>query len=396
MIKFIIESYSFKRIVLITLAFIGLTFIVSKLFDKAWGTRSYIPIINLEDVYKAPAWYDNFPEVNLKLTDKEKVCLEGNTKFKLADSQKDFNYYDTAFIKYPENTFEHTTKILLLFEGKETPDSISIVVSKSDDPKIFYKQVFYSSIKVNELNELSKNPAEFRTKKGNLVSDSLLKNNDTLINMAIKFFNENKDSLGLAECGTNSEIFKKICYDYNLPCRIISLQGGDADQSGYYNNIGYPLHVVCEIYSSKQNKWYVIDPSFGFRFRQKNSAEYLNAVEISQKYIFGRENDIEQDSILFTKRTVVGRDYFKFYENIFYKLGFEYSLLRKVFRVFFPEFNYHTYHYSNNYPPVKNGFNYIGIKTFMYFFLLIVYINSIMFIFINRLIKVKRPKTSEL
>jgi hypothetical protein len=390
--KFIIESYSFKKILILTAVFIGLTYLCSRLFDQAWGSRSSIPIINIEDVYKAPVWYDNYSRVNFELINRDRLCIEGNKKFKLKDSPKDYGFYDTLFIKYPDATFDHTTNIYLKFEDNPGLDSIVLVVSKSEDPEIFYKQIFYSSVIVNNLNELSKNPELFRIKKLDLVPDNLLVDNDTLIAQAFKYFNDNKDNLGLAECGTNSEIFRNICFKFNLPCRVIGLQGGDADQPGYYNFIGYPMHVVCEIYSSKHKKWYVVDPSFGFRFNHKNSSDYLNSVEISNMYVFGREKQINQDSVLFTKRTVVGRDYFKFYENIYYKLGMEYSILRKFLKVFYSEFNYHTYHYSNNYPPVKNGFNYIGAKTFMYFFLLILYINSIMFILIKRLVSIKKPK----
>jgi hypothetical protein len=390
--KFIIESYSFKKILIITAVFIGTTYLCSRLFDIAWGSRSSIPIINLEDVYKAPLWYDNFSRVNFTMLSKEKLCIEGNKRFKLKDSPKNYDYYDTVFVKYPETDFEYSNNIFLQFEDNPGLDSIRFVVSKSDDPKIFYKQIFNSTVIVNDLNKLSEKPEEFRIKKENLVSDSLLNNNDALIEAAFKYFNDNKDTLGLAECGTNSEIFRNICFKFNLPCRVIGLQGGDADQAGYYNFIGYPLHVVCEIYSSKHKKWYVVDPSFGFRFRQNNIPDYFNAVELSRKYIFNREKEVIADSILYTKRNVVGRDYYKFYENVYYKLGMEYSTLRKLLKAFYPEFNYHTYHYSNNYPPVKNGFYYIGVKTFMYFFLLILYINSIMFLFIKRLVSVKKPK----
>lgn len=393
MLRFIVKSQSFRNILIVTLLFIGLTYLGSKLFDLAWNSRSSIPIINIGDVYKAPVWYDNFSRVNFKLLDKHSLCIEGNKKFKMRDSRKGYEYYDTVYIHYPESTFEFTNNLYLEFEGTNTIDSITYVVSKSDDPEKFYKQIFYSSVIVNELNELSEDPELFRIKKENLTTPELLIDNDTLINTALKFFNDNKDTLKLAECGTNSEIFRNICFMFNVPCRVIGLQGGDADQAGYDNYTGYPLHVVCEVYSSKHKKWYVIDPSFGFRFTHKRTLEYLNAVEINNMYVFNRENEIMQDSVLFTKRTVVGRDYFKFYENIYYKLGMEYKTLRKLLRIFYPEFNYHTYHYSTSYPPVKNGFNYIGVKTFMYFFLLILYINSVMFVLIRRLMMVKKPKT---
>lgn len=394
MIRFIIESYSFKRIIILTVIFIGITFLFNKLFDVAWGSNSSIPIINLGDVYKTPLWYDNYPRINLKLVSREQLAIESNKMFKIKDSPKIFGYYDTVIIKYPESSFDNVNNIYFQFRDSNYPDSLSLVVSKSDDPKIYYKQIFNSSVFVNKLNDLSPEPEKFRIKSEDLVSTELLIDNDSLINAVFKYFNDNKDNLGLAECGTNGAIFRSICGQFNLPCRLISLQGGDADQAGYYNYIGYPLHAVCEIYSSKYRKWYVVDPSFGFRFRHNKSDDYLSAVEISNMYTFHRDNEIVQDSVLFTKRTVVGRDYFKYYENIYYTVGIKPRPVRAMLRVFYARFDFFLYHYSNYYPPSKDGLYYVGIKSFMYFFLLILYINSIMFIIIKRLIAVKKPKKS--
>ncbi len=174
---------------------------------------------------------------------------------------------------------------------------------------------------------------------------------------------------------------------------MINLQGGDVDQVGYNEYIGYPLHVVCEVYSSKHQKWYVIDPTFGFRFRHRTFHDFLNAVEISNKHTFRREDEIGQDSILLTKRTLVGKDYFKYYENvIFTKPEWKNKYLRKLGSVFYSNFNYYLYLFSNNFPPVKNGFYYVGIKTFMYFFMLILYINAVLFLLLRRLFLVKKPK----
>lgn len=392
MFRFIIESYSFKKILLLTTVFIIVTILSSKGFDMLWSSRSSIPIINIGVVYEPPVSYNNFSRVNLLLLDKNKLCIEGNKKFRSKDSPKGFEYYDTIHIKYPENTFEQSNNIFIQFEDSQNIDSIIYVVSKSEEPDKFYKQIFFSTVIINELNELSEYPDQFRINNENLVPFDLLVNNDTLINSALKYFNDNKDTLKLAECGTNSEIFRTICHTLNLPCRVIGLQGGDADQPGYDDFTGYPLHVVCEVYSSKNKKWYVIDPSYGTRFSRMDTVNYLNAVELNNIYVFGREKQLIQDSILFTKRTIVGRDYFKYYENIFYRLGMENKTLRRFLKVFFNAFNYHTYHYSSYYPPVKNGFNYIGIKAFMYFFLVILYINSVMFVIVIRLVKVKKPK----
>ena len=391
MLKFIIKSYSFKWLVIITIIFIALAVLSSKLFDLAWGSRSSIPILNINDIYKPPLRYDNFTRVNLKLVSKDQLAIEGNKKFKINEEHV-FDYYDTVKIYYPEASFEQLNKIYLQFEDSPAVDSIDLVISKSPEPTIFYKQIFYSSIIVQHINEFSKDPEEFRIKPEDLVSTELLSNNDTLINQVLKYFNDHKDSLGLAECGRNSEILRDICFKYSVPCRLIGLQGGDADQTGYYNAIGYPLHVVCEIYSSTYNKWYVIDPTYGFRYRQKNTSDFLNGVEISNMYAFMREGEILQDSILSTKRSTVGRDYFKYFENIAYKMGKGNQFLQKFLRLFYEGFNYNIYHYSNTNAPRKNGTYYIGIKSFMYFILLLLYINSIMFVLTGRLLSAKKPK----
>lgn len=392
MIRFIIESYIFKWLLGITVIFIIIFAASNKLFDLIWGSSSSIPIINLQDIYKAPVWYDNFSRINLKLLEPGKLCIEANKRFKNPYSNKDFDYYDTVFIKYPEATFDYKNVIFLQFRDSNLMDSLIFTISKSTEEKIYYNQVFFSTVIINELNNLSEEPEIFRINRQDLVPENLLNSNDTLIEQVFKYFNDNKDTLGLAECGKNCEVFRNICFMFNLPCRVISLQGGDADQFGYNNLVGYPLHVVCEIYSSKHRKWYVVDPSFGFRFKQEKTFDYLNAVEISNMYEFEREREIIQDSVLFTKRTVVGTDYFRYYENIYFAVGMENRFLRKIFKLLYPRFNYHMYHYSNKYPPVNNGFYYVGVKTFMYFFLLIVYINSIMFLLIKRLFGVKKPK----
>ena len=51
--------------------------------------------------------------------------------------------------------------------------------------------------------------------------------------------------------------------------------------------------------------------------------------------------------------------------------------LRKVVSLFYSRFNYFLYLYSNNLPIVKNGFYYVIIKTFMYIFMITLYINAI-------------------
>src|SRR4030095_10977828 len=392
MLRFIVSSYSFKWMVITSCIFIAITWLSSWIFDAAWGSNSTVPVRNLDDVYKPPPQYDNFYRVNLKLVSKDQVAIEGNEKFKLKDSRKDYDFYDTLKFNYPDSSYDKVNKIYFQFINTNSIDSIYLVISVSQTPKIFYNQIFYSSVIVYKLNQFSKNPANFRIKHEELVSSALLADNDTLINKVFKYFNDNIDALALAECGTNCQILRTLCSNFGVPCRIAGLQGGDANEPGYNSFLGYPMHNVCEIYSSKLRKWYVVDPTYGFRFIHNTSNDYLNAVEISNNYTFVRENEIRQDSILFTKRSLVGRDYFKYYENVFFKVQLDNKFLRKVLKLFYPRFIYYIYCYANNYPPVNNGFYYFGLKTFMYFFILILYINSVLFVLTKRLFSVKKPK----
>lgn len=394
MIKFVLKSYSFRRILVITAAFVVLILLFSKVFDLLWKSNTTLPIITLGTIYSAPKEYDNISRINLRLISGNKVVIEGNKKLRLKDAPGNFDYYDTLQIEYPENTFDKTNRIFFQFEDSPYLDSVYLVTAKSEDKKIFYKQIFYSSTIIDGLNYTSTNPADFRIDPAKLVGSDLLLNNDTVINQVFDYFNNSIDTLGLAECGTNSMIFQRICDKFGLPCRIINLQGGDIDQVGYFDNIGYPLHVVCEIYSSKFHKWYVVDPSYGFRFMHWQKNDYLNAVEICNIHTFRREDEIHQDSVLFTKRSLVGKDYFKYYENVvFTRQEWKNKFLRKLASVFYSNFTYYLTVFSNNYPPIKNGFYYVGIKTFMYFFLFILYTNVSMLIIIKRLFEVKKPKT---
>ncbi|KXK42468.1 MAG: hypothetical protein UZ05_CHB002002982 [Chlorobi bacterium OLB5] len=363
------------------------------IFDKFWGSSTSIPIVNLNEIYSPPIQYENLTGIKLKMTAKDLIAIEGNKKFRILDGSKSFDYYDTVKVYYPDTEFERTNVIFLLFEEKTTPDSIYIVMAKSENKDIYYKQIFYSSIIVKDLNDFSNDPEQFRIDPDNLVSQNLLNDNDSLIQMVFDYFNNNIESLGIAECGTNCNIFQKICNNFGVPCRIINLQGGDNDEVGNYDNIGYPLHVICEIYSSKHKKWYAVDPSFGFRFKEKSFNYYLNAVEISNKHTFHTEEEIIQDSILLTKRSLVGKDYFKYYENVvFSKPEWKNRFLKKAVKIFYGNFNYYLYLFSNNFPAVKNGFYYVGIKSFMYFFIFILYINSVLFLLMQRLFLVKKPK----
>ncbi len=395
MIKFILESYSFRRIVILTVLSLLLLFAASKIFDLTWGSSSSIPIVNLDDVYSAPVQYDNFNRINLKLVAKDLIAIEGNKKFKLKDHPTGYDYYDTIKVFYPDTSFDKTNKLFLQFEDSGNFDSVYIVIAKSQENQIYYKQIFYSSVIIDKLNKFSDDPEIFRIDSKKLVNIDLLNDNDTLINKVLSYFNSNIDNLGIAECGRNCTVFQEICSNFGVPCRLVNLQGGDVDQVGYYNFIGYPLHVVCEVYSSHHQKWYVIDPTYGFRFRHRTFQDFLSAVEISNKYTFRREDEIDQDSILLTKRTLVGRDYFKYYENVlFSKPEWKNKYLRKLVSIFYGNFNYYLYLYSNNFPIVKNGIYYVGIKTFMYFFMLILYINAVLFLLMRRLFLVKKPKNN--
>ncbi|MEO8512658.1 MAG: hypothetical protein ABI543_03800 [Ignavibacteria bacterium] len=393
MIKFILESYSFRKILILTLVTISIIFISSKMFDTAWGSSTTIPIVNLQDVYSFPVQYDNFKRVNIKFTAKDRLGLEGNKRFRIKEHQSGFEYYDTLQIYSPDSTFSKINKIYFQFEDSPETDSIYVVVSHSQESKIYYNQIFYSSVIISTLNEFSEDPSQFRIDPAKLVSTALLNDNDTLINQVLTYFNANIDNLGIAECGRNCEIFLKICSDFNVPARMINLQGGNVNQVGFDDKIGYPLHVVCEIYSSRHQKWYVVDPTFGFRFRERSFNDYLNAVEISNKETFRRDDEIEQDSILLTKRSLVGKDYFKYYENvIFSKPEWKNRFLKKFTSIFYSKFNYYLYLFSNNFPIVKNGFYYVALKTFLYFLILILYINAILGLFLRRLFLVKKPK----
>ena len=389
--RFIYESYSFRRLVIISCVFAALTLISSFLFDFLWGKKTSVPIINLNEVYNPPVTYDNITRVNLKLISKHDLVIEGNKKFKVIGSNKHYNYYDTLKVDYPSEQFDYTNKYYLNFEDTNNLDSIYLVVSRSDSPDIYYKQIFYSSVSVKNLNDFTEDPNEFRINTENLVNNLLLENNDSLINITISHFDNTLDTFKLTDCGANSFHFNMIADLYNLPCRIISLQGGDDEQTGYYNYIGYPLHVVCEVYSSRFKKWYVIDPTYGLRFKYRNSDIYLNAVEISNQYTFNADQDIVQEPVLQNRRSTIGRDYFKFYENIYYTLKLENYLLKKILNIFYSGLSYEIYHYSNFYPPMRNGLYYVGFKSFMYFIIIIIYINSLLIIIANRLFKAKKP-----
>lgn len=391
MIRFIFHSYIFKRVFFITVGFFVFIQILNTFFDLTWKSDCLIPVTNLNDVYKTPQEYDNFSKLNFKLLTPDKLNIEANKRFIIAAGGKTYDYFDTVNLIRPEKEQPQTNVIYINFENSQTPDSIYLVISKSAFPAINWNQIFYSSVKIEKLNKFSDDTAEFRLKPSTLVSKEMLENNDSLINEAALYFNINKDNLGLRECGTNCQIFKSICDIYSVPCRIVELQGGDATEAGFNVSIGYPMHAVCEVYSSSYHKWYVIDPSYGSTHLYKNIP--LNAVEISNKVFFSMEKEIVEDSVLTTKRHPVNIDYFRYYENIYYESTFHPNLFaRNYLKFFYAKYNYLTVVYSNNLPNTKNAREYFLIKSFFYLIITIVYINFIVIILTRRLIKFKLRK----
>jgi hypothetical protein len=351
------------------------------------------PVNNLYDVYSPPPEYDNLTRVNLKLTNTDILAIEGNKPFRLKDSNKPYSFYDSVKLAFPVTGIEQINKIFLKFEDSPGTDSLYIVISKSETKEMFWKQIFLSSVNVSHINKFSEDTISFRVNPEKLVSNDLLNNNDTLINQVISYFNAAKDTLKLAECGTNSTILRDISIRFKLPCRIVGLQGGDSYEPGFNTQVGYPLHALCEIYSSRFKKWYVLDPTYGFRFKERNEPDFLNAVEISNKYFFMRENELYQDSVFFTKRTAVERDYFKYFENVYYTKSSKpnYVVFRLV-KYFFAKFNQSIVQYSNNMQPLKNGLMYLASKSLIYFLVFLVYINIVLYLLVKRLYTLKKER----
>lgn len=392
-LRFIIQSYVFKRFVPFTIIFLVILFGINKLFDTLWKSNVTFPLIDINNVYKPPRQYDNYKRLNILLTPDKKLAIEGNKKFRISGKQKAFDYYDTTDIKFPDQTYDVTNTIILEFEYSTAKDSILLVNSKSREPNIFWKQIFLSTVIIESLNKFSEDTEKFRINENTLVEPALLEDNDTLITKALDYFGTNKDKLTLGDCGINSATFRDICIKFNLPCRIIGLQGGNADEAGNYDKIGYPQHAICEVYSSKHNKWYVIDPTYGLRFKTPGADDYLNAIELTNVFFFQREKFIIQDSIISAKRTTVGRDYFKYYENVFFSENHRLTYAGKKFmQIFFNKFNYNAFHYSYLLQNRKNGYYYVGAKLLTLFLITILYFNAVLLVITQRLFKAKKPK----
>lgn len=388
MIRFIVNSFLFKKALYITLILIGVFVGASYVYDYLWKQESFFILKNLGLVYRPPLEYDNATKINLKLEDFNKISIEGNKKFTLVGSNKKSVYYDTVLLKFPEQQNEQLNIIYLKFDAAPNTDSIYIVVSRSDKEKVFWKQIFLSSVYIEKLNSFS-SINNFKVEDKQLYVENIINDNDSLIKQVYKYFNENVNCLNLGNCGKNSQVFKSICDKFLVPCRIVSLQGGDALYTGLDKTLGYPLHAVCEVYSSKLKKWFVVDPTYGLTYTDEK--EVQNAVEISKALFFNRIHRLSQDSILVTKSSFLGRDYFKYYENIYFETGNYYGFTaRNILRIFYKNFNTRLYQYSSNISNVKDGYYYAGIKTIMYLIIVALHFNIMMYLILKRLVTAKK------
>ena len=397
MIRFVLHSYIFRIAAITTILYLALILLSNKVIDNLWQGASCIPLLDIDDVYSPPEQYDNISRVNIKLVDGTKIGIEGNKKFKLLNSGKDFSYFDTVGINLPESTESSLNKLYFIFDPPEAGrnfDSIYLVVSKSEQDNIFWRQIFYSSVVVSGINRFSKDPDAFRINPAKLVNDTLLNNNDTLIGQALDYLNTTEPNMHLNNCAANTFLLKSICDRLNLPCRAVGLQGGNSNEAGLKDRIGYPLHEICEVYSSKLRKWYVVDPTYGMRMHLPNSQIFMSAVEINKHIQFIGEREIIQDSALYTKRTTKGRDYFRYYDNIFFQTGYKHKIFfNKILKYFFNRYNYDFFQYSNNLVFTNNSYFYLGIKLAVYSFVTLLFINSLLFISFRRLFESKKPST---
>jgi hypothetical protein len=346
------------------------------------------PLTDIEKAYKIPDEYNNFPAVNLKILNSGMLGIEANQKFKILGSGKEYCFIDSVHITKPDSAFTFNNRIYMNFQHSDLTDSIYYVVSHSPNEGIFWNQIFCNSVRINYLNNFSYNADNFRINTDELVSKELLNDNDSLIKLVINYFNLNSESLGLAECGTNSRILKSICSKFSLPCHIIMLQGGDSYEPGYDFKTGYPLHIVCEIYSSRFRKWYVLDPTYGTVFLENQVP--LNAVEISNRVYFNRDSRITQDSVLVT-RSRLGKDYFNYYRNIYFETSATPNIfVARLIKYFYKNYDYSRLHYTEKMPYKRNGSQYIEEKTIMYMLIAFIYIILLFLIMISRLYNLKR------
>lgn len=385
-IRFILHSFLFRRIVIATIGFIVILLIINMSFDKIWKYSALFPVVNLNNFYQIPKSYDNISRINIKLVGKDRIAIECNKKFRIF--RDSYDYYDTVKIENPDAANPVINKIFIRYQNTEAVDSLYLVLTKSDKTNIYWNQIFYSSVIVSKLNNFSKDSEEFRIHENELVSDKLLANNDSLIQEVIRYFNVNNGALGLAECGSNSQIFNTLCSKYQLPCRVVELQGGDALYDGYGSQLGYPLHVVCEVYSSKNKKWFVVDPTYGSIYTLDSVP--LSAVEISNRFFFRETEGIVQDSAMVTKKTILGKDYYKYYENVYFSQRVDLNfILNNILRLFYKNFYYEYSLFSNNMNFYKNGLNYFAVKSITFFIISLTYFYVILFFISKRLLIAK-------
>ena len=79
----------------------------------------------------------------------------------------------------------------------------------------------------------------------------------------------------------------------------------------------------------------VIDPTYGSTYLSLWVP--LNAIEIANREHFRNADDIIQDSVLVTRNTELGKDYFKYYENIFFINKRKFSFIETKFFSSFTE-----------------------------------------------------------
>lgn len=393
MVRFILHSFIFKVTAVLSLLYITLIWSSNRVADNLWHGASCIRLSNLNAVYNPPDEYDNLSRVNIQLIERSKIALEGNKKFKFLNSGKSFSYFDTISLQFPgENEPNKINKVYLSFENSKSTDSIYFLISKFEQTGIYWNQILYSSVIISGLNQFTKDTADFRVAYHKLVNDTLLENNDTLISQVLYYLNLNEPAMANYDCTRNSMAFKNICDMFQLPCRLVGLQGGNSDQTGFDDRVGYPLHEICEVYSTKQKKWYVIDPTFGIRIQLRSSPLYLNAVEINNQFQFTGEREMVQDSIAYTKRTTQGRDYFRLYDNLFYQTGYKYKIFfNKFLKTFFKRYNYDFFQYSTNVSLFNSSYFYLIIKLAVYFFITILFVNLLLFFSLRRLFQSRKP-----
>ena len=347
--------------------------ITNYVVDDAAGITKFLPPINLENIDKPPFGYDNIPRIRVKMTDTQRLRFEANKRFIFLVGNKNYTYSDSISVALPDSGVK-LNRIYFKFEGSNSTDSMHLIVTKSEGG--YYRQISYCSVEIYDVNNiLPVDSMLFRINPNNLVGKDLLENNDPLINKAFLDFNLEYRVKPAGDCGTLSKNFKNICAAGYVPCRLVGVHGGDHFEPGFGNTVGFPIHLMCEIYSSKQKKWYVVDPLYGVRFRNPFSSEFMSAVEITNLYESKSQGGILLDSILASKVSPLPEDYYQFYDNIYYPTNYVANkIFKKIMDVFFGKYNYNFYHYAHS-TTSFGGRSYLILKLAIYFILTIIYIN---------------------